>query len=196
MNKTEYLRALAVLLSDPANITPEDASRSLDYYEEMIDDRMDDGMSEEEAVAAMGSPEDAARAIFAELDPEKPNANAEKPRNKGKLSPSAVVLLVLTSPVWLSLMVAVYVILWSLVITAWSVWVSLAGSALAFLVSAVIRFATLDFAQGLLFVGGTLFCAGAAVFLWFFALFVTRWIAKASAAIFRWFFSIFRSKEG
>ena len=45
MNKTEYLRALAVLLSDPANITPEDASRSLDYYEEMIDLHISTGLS-------------------------------------------------------------------------------------------------------------------------------------------------------
>ena len=61
MTKADFLNALAVRLSSLSEI---DVARSLDYYEEMIDDRMDDGMTEEEAVAAAGSPEDAAREIL------------------------------------------------------------------------------------------------------------------------------------
>ena len=51
MNKKAFLWALMDGLS---GLPMEDIERSLDYYSEMIDDRMEDGLSEEEAVAAMG----------------------------------------------------------------------------------------------------------------------------------------------
>ena len=45
MTKSDFLNALAARLGALSEI---DIARSLDYYEEMIDDRMDDGMTEEE----------------------------------------------------------------------------------------------------------------------------------------------------
>ena len=63
MTKTEFLSALR----DGLRALPEaDAARSLEYYHEMIDDRMDDGMTEEEAVAAVGDPGDVAGEILRE----------------------------------------------------------------------------------------------------------------------------------
>ena len=52
MNKAEFLAALRERLS---GLPEEDFNRSVDYYTEMIDDRVEDGMSEEEAVACLGS---------------------------------------------------------------------------------------------------------------------------------------------
>ena len=61
MKKQEFLTALWKQLSDMPN---SDVERSLDYYSEMIDDRVEAGMSEEEAVAEIGSVEEAAKQIF------------------------------------------------------------------------------------------------------------------------------------
>ena len=55
MTKTEFLDGLRAGLSD---LDPADIQKSTDYYDEMICDRMEDGMSEEEAVAAIGPVED------------------------------------------------------------------------------------------------------------------------------------------
>ena len=52
MNKQQFLAAVAGRLS---NLPQSDINKSLEYYSEMIDDRMEDGMSEEDAVGAMGT---------------------------------------------------------------------------------------------------------------------------------------------
>ena len=48
MNKQEYLSAIRVRIP---KMPTEDMERFIAYYSEMIDDRMEDGMTEEEAVA-------------------------------------------------------------------------------------------------------------------------------------------------
>ena len=63
MKKQQFLAELWKRLSD---VPKEDVERSLDYYSEMIDDRVEAGMSEEEAVADIGSVEEAAKQIIAE----------------------------------------------------------------------------------------------------------------------------------
>ena len=51
MNKTEFVNQLSAGLM---GLSQEDIKRSVDFYTEMIDDRIEDGMPEEEAVAALG----------------------------------------------------------------------------------------------------------------------------------------------
>ena len=64
MTKQEFLRALWNKLSA---LPSEDVGRALDYFSEMIDDRMESGLTEEEAVAAIGSVDDAVAKIAVEL---------------------------------------------------------------------------------------------------------------------------------
>lgn len=98
MNRDAFLAAVAARLK---GLPPADVQRSLDYFREMIDDRMEDGLSEEAAVAALGSPEEAAGRILEETP---------LPRLvKARIKPSRtlrlweIVLLALGSPVWLPL---------------------------------------------------------------------------------------------
>ena len=60
MKKAEFLALLRERLADFSN---EDAEKSAAFYSEMIDDRMEEGMTEEEAVAALGSLDDIVRSI-------------------------------------------------------------------------------------------------------------------------------------
>lgn len=53
MTKQEYLAELRAALSD---LSAEEASRACAFYEEMIDDRMEAGEDERDAVAAMEPP--------------------------------------------------------------------------------------------------------------------------------------------
>ena len=58
MNKQAFLNELRNLTGA---LNEGERSKLLEYYEEMIDDRVEEGIAEEEAVAAMGSPADIAR---------------------------------------------------------------------------------------------------------------------------------------
>ena len=58
MNKQAFLNELRNLTG---GLNEGERSKLLEYYEEMIDDRVEEGIAEEEAVAAMGSPADIAR---------------------------------------------------------------------------------------------------------------------------------------
>ena len=60
MNKEEYLAALRVELMD---LTVEDRNRWLDYYRELMDDALEDGATEGEVIASLGTVEELAARI-------------------------------------------------------------------------------------------------------------------------------------
>ena len=61
MDKESWLSALRAAL---AGLPEADITRSADYYTELIEDGMEDGQSEFEAVSALPDPEEAARQIL------------------------------------------------------------------------------------------------------------------------------------
>ena len=101
MTKREFLEELRKRLSD---LNDADFAASVAYYEEMIDDRMEEGLSEEEAVNAVGTPADAAAHILEEMPLTKLIQARVTPKNK--LPVWAIGLLIVGSPIWLSLLVA------------------------------------------------------------------------------------------
>ncbi len=108
MTKSEFLAALENGL---AALPREDREKSLDYYSEMIDDRIEEGMSEQEAVEAVGSAEELAAGIVAEAVPPEAEAAQEpaqtaEPEQRRGLGAWTIALLILGSPVWLPLLLA------------------------------------------------------------------------------------------
>lgn len=67
MTKSDFILSLSEALSD---LPGQERVRILEYYEEMLDDRIESGMTEEESVAAMGSIEE----ILKEAAPDALNA--------------------------------------------------------------------------------------------------------------------------
>ena len=120
MNKTEFLNQLQQGLSQ----LPEDEIRDhLEYYEEMISDRMEDGMTEQQALEALGDPRQAARQILAEM----PLHTLVKTRiqpEKG-WSGGAIALVILGAPLWVPLVIAAVSVVCSLYLTVWSLVLSL-----------------------------------------------------------------------
>ena len=98
MNKQEFLTQLSKGLS---GLPQEDREERISFYSEMIDDRIEDGLSEEEAVAAIGSVDDIARTILAET-PVVP----QPAKQRRRLRWWEITLLVLGSPLWVSLLIA------------------------------------------------------------------------------------------
>ena len=120
MRKQEFLDLLRQKLS---GLPEEDIGERLSFYGEMIDDRMEEGMTEEEAVSAIGSVD----GIVSQIVSETPIAKLVKERIKPKRSLAAweIVLLVLGFPVWFPLLIAAFSVLLSVYITIWSVILSL-----------------------------------------------------------------------
>lgn len=91
MTKTEFLRRLAKLLR---GMDPDERAQWLADYSEMIDDRMEEGLNEAQAVAAMDTVEAVARQIRTEAGlPDVPKILT--------LSRRKVLILVCTSPLWI-----------------------------------------------------------------------------------------------
>lgn len=166
MTKLKFL----LLLHEKLKGYPQhEVEERLGFYSEMIEDRMEDGLSEEEAVAAVGTVEEIAAQIAMELSAAEPVNMPTKPKRKPAVW--EIVLLALGAPVWLALLIAavavvlsLYVSLWAVVISLWSVFVSLAVGGVAVVLAGGAFALGGHGLQGLALVGGGLVCAGLAVF--------------------------------
>lgn len=169
MSKQEFLAQLQKGLS---GLPQDDIEERLMFYSEMIDDRMEEGLSEGEAVSEIGTVD----AIISQIIAEIPLSKILKEKIKPKRTFKAweIILLVLGSPVWLPLMIAafavilsVYVVLWSVIISLWVVWGSLIGSSLGSVASGIIFVFLGNRLTGLATIGIGIFCAGLSIFLFF-----------------------------
>ena len=169
MDKKEFLWRLMDGLS---GLPMEDIDRSLDYYSEMIDDRMDEGLSEEEAVADLGSLEEIRDQILTETP--LPRLVKESVRPRRKLRAWEILLLVVGSPIWVPLIaaaimviLAVYVTLWAGIVTLYAGNLTVAAGGVAGFFGLVQMLSAGQTAEGILFLGGGLVCIGLAILLFF-----------------------------
>lgn len=179
MNKKMFAETLRSRLS---GLPREDAERSVEFYCEMIDDRMEEGMTEEEAVAEIGPIDDVISQIMSEM----PLTDLVKAKVKPKRALRAweIVLLVLGSPVWLSILIAVlavvvslYITVWSVIISLWSVWISILCCGVGGLISACVLMMQGNLWLGALMLGAGLVCAGVSIFMYMGCKAVTKgWI--------------------
>jgi len=178
MNKREFLAALKKALK---GLPKGEKEERLAFYSEMIDDRMEDGLPEGEAVAEIGSVEEIAAQIREELSAGK--SVGEKNRPDKRRSAWVIVLLVLGAPVWLPLLLAAaavalallialaaialaaLIVLWALALSLYAVALSLAVSAVACVPAAVIEFVGGNVPGALFLLGAGLVCGGAAALL-------------------------------
>lgn len=169
MTKREFLKALKVCLS---GLPKDELEQQLNYYTEMIDDRMEEGLSEEEAVSQLGDLEE----IVDQLPkPEK---------TKRRLKTWELVLLIAGFPVWLPLLISaiavvfsLYVSWWAVLVSLWAVFGSLAACGVAGVVSGIaLCFKSLS---GLFLIGAGFVCAGSAVFMFFWC----KWLTDATVKL-------------
>ena len=119
MTKLEFISELYNKLSD---MPISEIDERVNFYSEMIEDRIEEGLSEEEAVAAVGSVDEVADQIKAEISPEEKTIEQKKPENpKAKRSALEITLLVLGAPLWISLLAALFAVVISLIASVWAV---------------------------------------------------------------------------
>lgn len=118
MNKREFTSKLKRRLF---NLPKQELKERISFYSEMIDDRIEDGLSEEEAVRAVGSIDEVVEQILSER-PELAGNNRAKHRDLKKWE---IALIAIGSPVWASLLIAAFSVVFSLYITVWALLVTL-----------------------------------------------------------------------
>ena len=133
MTKNEFLIKLMKGLSRLPQ--PEIEERAA-FYNEMIDDRMEEGLTEEEAVAAIGSVDDILDQILAETP--MITLIKEKLKSKRKLQVWEIVLLSVGSPIWISFIAVIFAVAISLYASLWAVTISLWSFPIAFIAGSLI----------------------------------------------------------
>lgn len=180
MNKQEFLARLRKGLS---GLPKDDREERLTFYGEMIDDRMEDGIPEETAVREIGAVDDLVSQIIADMPLGK--LMKEKITPKKKMKAWEIVLLVLGSPIWLSVLIAafavvfsLYVVLWSVTAALWAAFAALAVCALAGVAAGVYFAVSKAALTGIAVIGAGFVCAGASVLLFLGCKAATNGIAK------------------
>ena len=186
MTKKAFLDALKQKLS---GLPLQEVEERLAFYNEMIDDRMEEGFSEEQAVSDMGLVDDIAEQIIADIPFSKIAKERIKPKRKMKAW--EIVLLSLGSPLWLALgiiafavILALYVVLWSVVVSLWAVFVALVACAPSGVVIGVFYALNGSVLSGIVLGSVGLVCGGLSIFLFFGCRAVTKgilWLTKRIA---------------
>ena len=119
MKKQEFISELQRLLS---KLPAREVRERLVFYSEMIDDKKEEGLSEEDAVASVGSPKAIATQITAEMRSQK-----KKTKEKRKLKPWEITVLILGSPLWIaflavaaSVVLSIFAIMLSVNLALWA----------------------------------------------------------------------------
>lgn len=177
MNKREFINELKNGLS----VLPKcDIKEHLSFYSEIIDDKIEDGKTEETAVAEIGDINEIIKQIIADTPITK--LVKEKIKPKRKLSFLEIILLSLGSPIWASILIAliamilsIYISLWSIVISLWAVFVTLTASSFGGIFASFVFAFTNNLSTGFALLGVSLVLAGSGIFAFLGCKIITKY---------------------
>jgi len=158
MRKQEFLDRLRSQLS---GLPEAEINERLNFYSEMIDDRMEDGLSEEEAVAAVEISEQIV-------------TDTQKMKPRRQLKTWEIVLLVLGAPVWLPLVISavavvfsLYISWWAAIVSLWAAFGAMAGTGVGGLISGLGTVFADGGLAGIALIGASIVCAGLSIFIFY-----------------------------
>ena len=157
----------------------------LKYYSEIIDDRIEDGQSEEDAVYSLGDID----AIIDEILQQTPITKLAKAKLKFKtLRDWEIALIIIGFPLWFPLLIAalavvlsVYVSFWSVIISLWAAFASVAACGFSGIVAGIAFILTGSAPSGIALIGAGITLSGLSIFLFFGCRAVTDgtiWLTK------------------
>ncbi len=197
MNRSEFFAALNKALSV---LPPAEAEKAVNYYNEIFDDHLEDGMSEGEVVESLEPVDTIARRIIDETPIQTLIKHKARSMRSGSKALN-IVLLILGFPLWFPLLMAffavllsVYLVIWSLIFVVFSIVLALAVSALALIFGSIVGFFSHP-VVGILMIGGGLACAGLSIFSFYPALLASKGLIRLTAYIARKIRSLFLRKE-
>jgi uncharacterized membrane protein len=198
MTKHEFITQLRVKLS---GLPEREVEERLDFYAEMIDDCIEDGRTEEEAVAQIGSVDEVASQIVADIPLLAIAKKKIKPARR--LKTWEIVLLAVGSPVWVPLLIAapavafaLYVSLWAVIVSLWAAFGSLVGGAFAGIAGGLALSMGANVPTGLALVSAGIVCAGLSIFVFFGCKAATRGVVVLAGKTVLTIKRLFIKKEG
>ncbi len=202
MTKIEFLHELDQKL---LGLAENEIEERLNFYSEMIEDRMEEGLTEEEAVAAVGDIDEIAKSIMVEFA-QSSSEDAEEPKEKEKtakrLKGWEIALLILGIPVWLPLIgaafvvsISLYVSMWAVMIALWACFAALAVVCPSLLALGALQIVRAEAITGIALIGASLACAGLTVFAFCGCLALSKLIVKFTVRFFKRIKRAFTKKE-
>ncbi|MDP4119569.1 MAG: DUF1700 domain-containing protein [Bacillota bacterium] len=115
MSKTEFLEALK---SRIAQLPPIEIDKTIAYYSEIIDDRIEDGMTESEAISSLDLD-----SIVSQIMLDTPLYTLIKAKAKKSYAWTAgkIAFVIICSPIWVPLLIAVLSVIFALAISVLAV---------------------------------------------------------------------------
>ena len=179
MTRQEFITALREKL---LNLPRKDTDERIGFYEEMIDDKIEEGMSEEEAIASVGTID----SIYAQMLEEIPFIEIirEKIKQKKRANGGKIALIISAFPIWLSLLAVAFAIyislaaaLWSIIISFWAVFVSFAASTPIGVIVGLFNAFSGNVLFGLALIFSGIILAGLTILAFYGCRYTTKWSA-------------------
>lgn len=191
MTKKEFLDGIRKKLT---GLPQNDIDRSIGFYDELIQDVVEDGVSEEKAVESLGSIDEIVEQILSETSVVK----IKKPE-KRKFKAWEIILIVLGFPVWLplvitafSIILTLYICICSMLFSFYSVDFSLAAAALGSIFLSFKFLFSGDILQSCGFLGTALVCGGLAILIFLGLNAVVKFLTITNKKLFT---KIFKSRR-
>ena len=197
MKKEAFLNELRSRLS---GLPQSDIEDRIAFFGEMIDGRMEDGMSEEDAVAAMEPIDTIVGQIMSEI----PLAQLVRTRVKPEKGHKAwkIVLLICLFPIWFPLLIAFAAIVFSLLVAIWAVIISfyiVAGSlvitSFAGIIAAGAHFGLGMILTGIGWIGAVFVNIGLSILFFLLSIAMTKGMIKLTGRMFIGLKTSFVGKE-
>ena len=175
MNKVEFLKILELGFHE---LPKEEVLERLTFYGEMIDDIIDEGFSEEEAVSQIGDVRD----VISQINICIPHPVSVKVNKKHEKSKKGNLLIaILVSPLWIPLLMAalavaisIYAAICAIIISLWASELSFVAAFAASVVCGAVNLYIGCPEQGIALIGTGLFFAGFSIFFFF----ACKWITE------------------
>ena len=198
MNKQEFIELLRSKLS---GLPEESVEDRISFYSEMIDDRIEAGFSEEEAISELGSVDEIVEQIISDIPFKKIARDKIKPQRQ--LRGWEIALLIIGSPLWIVLLASafvvifsVYAIMWSLIVSLWAIFASFVAVGACGIGVGFVFAVTGKAFSGISLMGASLVCLGLAIFLFFASKSATKGMATLTKKIAVGIKKLFVKKEG
>ena len=178
MTKREFIDELRRKLS---GLPTADVEERLSFYGEIIDDKIEDGCTENEAVLSIGSVDQIAEQIIADIPFSKiACARIKRERHLGTIE---IILLVLGAPIWLSLVISAFSILlslyasvWSVIVCLWAVFASFVACAVSGVLGGILILFTEKAIVGMVLIGAGFVLSGLSILSFYGCKMATRGI--------------------
>ena len=145
MNINQFIDRLARKLS---SLPEQELKQTIDYYYEIISDKMNDGMSENEAIDSLGSIDEIAASILSDTSTLKTDSSKTKVKESNQTNWKSIITSA-TAIIWIPILIGLIGAAIGLYVSLWSIVISFGATSLATGVGALVSiFGIIDICTG------------------------------------------------